>query len=177
MYSTQPQGCDPEARTAECILHSSAARRELIAYAGYPTPLPHAPGGTGAAQACPPYRIVNIPRKGLGMVAAHNLAFGEVITNECPLLVAPQYILLDFIRWLGAPSGWENQQVALFEMQRFHRMASERMRGDDKVAYLQLYNASMTRFWQPCFLSVITVKGGESAGRGKQVVSNVAHRS
>ncbi|KAF4590181.1 hypothetical protein EYR38_009479 [Pleurotus pulmonarius] len=141
VYSTQPQGCDPAAGTAECILHSSAAKRELLAYPGYPTPLPHAPGGAGAAQACPPYRIVNIPRKGLGMVAARDLAFGEVITNERPLLVAPQYILLDFIRWLRAPSGWENQQAALFETQRFYRMAYERMRGEDKVAYLQLYNA------------------------------------
>ncbi|KAF4577219.1 hypothetical protein EYR36_005206 [Pleurotus pulmonarius] len=141
VYSTQPQGCDPAAGTAECILHSSAAKRELLAYPGYPTPLPHAPGGAGAAQACPPYRIVNIPHKGLGMVAARDLAFGEVITNERPLLVAPQYILLDFIRWLRAPSGWENQQVALFETQRFYRMAYERMRGEDKVAYLQLYNA------------------------------------
>lgn len=77
----------------ECIFHSSAAKRESVAHPGYPISIPR------PADATCPYRIVKIPSKGLGMVAARDLAFGDVITSERPLLVAPQYIFLDFIRW------------------------------------------------------------------------------
>lgn len=137
VYTTQPQGCETEAGMVECILHNSAAKKELVGYPGYPTPIPRAADLTAPC----PYRIVEIPSKGLGMVAARDLRFGELIISERPLLISPQISKIDFIKWTNTTTPRQKQEAACFESEKIYKVAFERMDPEAKETYMKLHNS------------------------------------
>lgn len=121
----------------ECILQNNAAKKELVSYPGYPTPIPRAADSTAPC----PYRIVEIPSKGLGMVAARDLRFGELIISERPLLITPQLTKIDCIKWMDTATPRQKQEAACFESEKIYKVAFERMEPEDKDTYMKLYNS------------------------------------
>ncbi|KAF4590780.1 hypothetical protein EYR40_009377 [Pleurotus pulmonarius] len=137
VYTTQPQGCDPEAGMVECILQNSAAKKELVEYPGYPAPIIREADSTAPC----PYRIVEIPSKGLGMVAARDLHFGELIISERPLIISPRVMKINCMKWMDSATPRQKQEAAWFESEKIYKLAFERMEPEDKETYMKLYNS------------------------------------
>ncbi|KAF4590806.1 hypothetical protein EYR40_009403 [Pleurotus pulmonarius] len=136
IYTSQPRGSP---YPVECLLRGAAAKRELIEYPDFPQEIYRASDLEERA-----YSIVDIPGKGLGMVAAQDLEPGELITSERPLLLAPHAISSPASLEFTDDATEEQQQAAkYFEADRMLKIAYERMHRDDQAAYMKLHNAHL----------------------------------
>ncbi|KAL4253908.1 hypothetical protein AB1N83_014105 [Pleurotus pulmonarius] len=136
IYTSQPRGSP---YPVECLLRGAAAKRELIEYPDFPQEIYRASDLEERA-----YSIVDIPGKGLGMVAAQDLEPGELITSERPLLLAPHAISSPASLEFNDDATEEQQQAAkYFEADRMLKIAYERMHRDDQAAYMKLHNAHL----------------------------------
>ncbi|KAF4590778.1 hypothetical protein EYR40_009375 [Pleurotus pulmonarius] len=136
IYTTQPMG---SSYPVECLLHSAAAKRELVEFPGYPLEI-HRPSEVEERS----YTIVDIPGKGLGMVATQDIEQGDLIASERPLLLAPHGMCGFRDIWFEYEATQEEQQAAMFsEVERVLRVAYDRMRPDDQAAYMKLHNAHL----------------------------------
>ncbi|KAF4590230.1 hypothetical protein EYR38_009528 [Pleurotus pulmonarius] len=116
IYTTQPMG---SSYPVECLLHSAAAKRELVEFPGYPLEI-HRPSEVEERS----YTIVDIPGKGLGMVATQDIEQGDLIASERPLLLAPHGMCGFRDIWFEYEATQEEQQAAMFsEVERVLRVA------------------------------------------------------
>lgn len=136
IYTSQPRG---SYYPVECLLHSAAAKRELIEHPNYPLEI-YRPSELEER----PYSIVDIPGKGRGMVAAQDLEPGDLIVSERPLLLAPHGMCgLRHISFNYDATEEQQQAAKYFETERVLRVAYHRMRPDDQAAYMKLHNAHL----------------------------------
>ncbi len=136
IYTTQPGGSD---YPVECLLHSAAAKRELIEHPGYPLEI-RRPSEVEER----PYSIIDIPGKGLGMVAAQDIELGDLIASERPLLLAPHGLCgLRHISFDDDATQEQRRAAVYFEAERVLRVTYERMRPEDQAAYVKLHNAHL----------------------------------
>ncbi|KAF7422524.1 hypothetical protein PC9H_010680 [Pleurotus ostreatus] len=106
IYTSQPRGSH---YSVECLLRGAAAKRELIEYPEFPKEI-YRPSDL---EECA-YSIVDIPGKGLGMVAAQDIELGELIVSERPLLIAPRVITSPSRLSFTDDATKEQQQAAVY---------------------------------------------------------------
>lgn len=120
-------------------MRGAAAKRELIEYPEFPKEI-YRPSDL---EECA-YSIVDLPGKGLGMVAAQDIELGDLIVSERPLLLAPRVICRPSRLAFTDDATKEQQQAAVhFEAEKMLRIAYERMDHDDQAAYMKLHNAHL----------------------------------
>ncbi|KAF7419520.1 hypothetical protein PC9H_002111 [Pleurotus ostreatus] len=167
IFTTQPQdGALTE--NVECILHSAAAKQELIEYPNFPRPTPRShtnpvipvllaslsddddgdgegegQGQGQGAEVKAPYRIAEVPSKGLGMLATRAIPQGAFITAERPLLLGPQAQHLDGhnMQFSATATARQRQRAAFTEAEKNLRIAFARMAPANQTAYTALHNA------------------------------------
>ncbi|KAL4257105.1 SET domain-containing protein [Pleurotus pulmonarius] len=151
IFTTQPQG-GPHSENVECILHSPAAKRELIEYPNYPQPTPRSltnpyildedsrEDGDGES---PPYEIAEVPSKGLGMLATRDIPQGAFIMSERPLMIGPQEHHLNAHNMVFSASATtrQRQRATLTEAEKTFRVAFARMDPENQALYMALHNA------------------------------------
>ncbi|KAF8148417.1 hypothetical protein B0H34DRAFT_758532 [Crassisporium funariophilum] len=108
-------------------------KRKVIECPGYPRPIPKPKGRK------PAYIIKSTPTMGIGMFAARDIQFGELVMSERPLLVNPRSINLP-IRVPDGCTDEQYRQLMMFEWEKQLEVAVGRMEDEDKTAFLDLMN-------------------------------------
>ncbi|KAG9219918.1 hypothetical protein CCMSSC00406_0009521 [Pleurotus cornucopiae] len=160
IFTTQPQdGALTE--NVECILHSAAAKQELIEYPNFPQPTPRShtnplipallaslsddndKGEGQGAEVKAPYRIAEVPSKGLGMLATRAIPQGAFIVSERPLLLGAQVQHLDGhnMQFTATATARQRQRAIFTEAEKNLRIAFARMDPANQKAYMALHNA------------------------------------
>ncbi|KAJ8689650.1 hypothetical protein PTI98_012531 [Pleurotus ostreatus] len=90
-----------------------------------------------------PYRIAEVPSKGLGMLATRAIPQGAFITAERPLLLGPQAQHLDGhnMQFSATATARQRQRAAFTEAEKNLRIAFARMAPANQTAYTALHNA------------------------------------
>ncbi|KAF9497054.1 SET domain-containing protein [Pleurotus eryngii] len=162
IFTTQPQD-GALSENVECILHSAAAKQELIEYPNFPQPTPRSHtnplipallaslsddkdnnNGEGqGAEVSAPYRIAEVPSKGLGMLATRAIPQGAFIMSERPLLLGPQVQHLDGhnMQFTATATARQRQRAIFTEAEKNLRIAFARMDPTNQKAYMALHNA------------------------------------
>lgn len=156
IFTTQPQD-GPHCQDVECILHSAAAKQELIEYPMFPQPTHHSltkgsisallasredDSGQGVGEASPPYRIAPVPSKGLGMIATRAIPQGSLVAGERPLLIVPKTQNIPYSTKFTSNATVHQRRLAIFgEAEKRFRIAFERMDPANQRVYMALHNA------------------------------------
>ncbi|KAJ7799295.1 hypothetical protein B0H14DRAFT_2903803 [Mycena olivaceomarginata] len=120
-YTTYPIGAEDDEPVTECLLFPGS--KEVLLGLGFPKPLVH--------PATPAFRLVPVPGKRMGLVSTRALKFGELILCERPLLVSARGI------YTTAHPNYTREM----QLQHTCAFAVDRMRPEDKAAFMELANS------------------------------------
>ncbi|KAJ6593498.1 hypothetical protein B0H19DRAFT_22530 [Mycena capillaripes] len=127
-YTTLPQDVSKDEPVTECFFFHGT-KEFLTSLPGFPQPLIH--------PETPAFRVADVPGKGIGLFSKRALTAGDLILSERPLLISP-------LGWkmLFPPSFTREQifQASLNESEKARKVCVDRMRPEDRVAFMELSN-------------------------------------
>ncbi|KAF8208508.1 hypothetical protein K438DRAFT_1961107 [Mycena galopus ATCC 62051] len=137
-FTTLPVGANDDEPVTECFFF--AGSKELVLNTpGFPQPLVH--------PATPAFRIETIPGKGVGAFSTRALKMGELVLSERPLFVsartAPTVILPDHTPEMVL-------QNTRDQLEKYCALAVDRMRPENKAAFMALANSHTEDGSGPC---------------------------
>ncbi|KAJ7647746.1 hypothetical protein FB45DRAFT_1052173 [Roridomyces roridus] len=128
LFTTLPIDAPDDEPVSECFFFHGS--KELVVnLPGFPKPLVH--------PSTPAHRMGSTPGKGMGLFSTRALKTGELILTERPLLVAPRGLPTAY------PSSFTHEQYlqhSLNELEKAEAIAVERMRPEDRKAFMALSN-------------------------------------
>ncbi|KAL0959203.1 hypothetical protein HGRIS_014482 [Hohenbuehelia grisea] len=121
----------------KCLL-SGHARRLILRAPGFPRPPPQPKNGL-------PFRVMEIPGKGLGVVATQDLKAGDLILSERPILVAgsSSALLNPPMQKLSGLTHEQIRQVLLYEMEKLLEQLFAQLPEEQQKAYMALHNCHL----------------------------------
>nr|GAT49082.1 predicted protein [Mycena chlorophos] len=125
------RGATTKEPTTECLFVPGTKEIFLNETPGFPRALPPPP-------TIPTVRVVELPGKGSGLVAARSFKQGDLILTERPLLMLPVGIA---VRRPATFTDAQIQQHALNETERYNQVVVERMEEQRRVAFFELHNS------------------------------------
>jgi hypothetical protein len=131
VYTTVPFDAGPDEPVSECFFYPGS-KEVLMNLAGFPRPLEH--------PATPTFRLDTVSGKGMGVFSTRALKFGDRILCERPLLItAPTVPLMIQTADLDNPEN-NHMDWRRNEMEKHYKVSVNRMRPDDKAAFMALAN-------------------------------------
>ena len=150
------QASNPDGHSEWIVLGSTKAK--VVNKLGYPKPIPRTSG-------VPAYQVKTTPNMGLGVFATRNIAAGELVFSERPLLVVPrdiaQMVNMSHIR--KEYDGDAVKRITMAECERQLEIAVGRMLPDDQEAFRSLANTHREDGSGP-LLGIIRTNGYEAEG-------------
>ncbi|KAJ7668703.1 hypothetical protein DFH06DRAFT_1084872 [Mycena polygramma] len=136
VYTTVPFDAEPDEPVSECLFYPGS-KEVLMNLAGFPQPLKH--------PATPAFCVNVAPGKGLGLFSTRPLKAGELILSERPLFVAAPSAVMAFDLSSLMLSAAERDQILTDEMEKLYQVSVDRMRPDDRAAYMALADTGKYR--------------------------------
>ncbi|KAJ7366484.1 hypothetical protein DFH08DRAFT_1003489 [Mycena albidolilacea] len=129
IYMTLPIGAAADEPVSGCLFF--AGNKEVVLNTpGFPQPLIH--------PATPAFRMSTVPGKGMGLFSTRALKMGDLILSERPLLVTVRGM---YTRAAKSDTPAMIFQRSLNQLEKYNSIAVERMRDDDKAAFMALANS------------------------------------
>jgi hypothetical protein len=129
IYTTLPIGAAADEPVSECLFFAGS-KEVVLNTPGFPQPLIH--------PAAPAFRMSTVPGKGMGLFSTRALKMGDLILSERPLLVTVRGM---YTRVAKGDTPAMIFQRSLNQLEKYNSIAVERMRDDDKAAFMALANS------------------------------------